>query len=218
MKHAKNFEDGGGNIWWRMVTEIAPNQSSIIQCTMQQSTLIERAIVERHITIKNETWQHTRRSSMTRWCSMVIFCHNLWSASSAHWSKRNAIIITNTIVNNTSNASCQSVATQHNTTINMYATCSNCSRREECNIWWCMVTENLHPTRQVYIFHATITDGDRAAIKRASDEQSGFEAMCWPGTRLSPLLLHACFMAAKLLCSVMSMTAESSYNYGGTQT
>jgi len=66
--------------------------------------------------------------------------------------------------------------------------------------------------------HATITDGDRAAIKRASDEQSGFEAMCWPGTRLSPLLLHACFMAAKLLCSVMSMTAESSYNYGGTQT
>lgn len=218
MKHAKNFEDGGGNIWWRMVTEIAPNQSSIIQCTMQQSTLIERAIVERHITIKNETWQDTRRSSMTRWCSMVIFCHNLWSASSAHWSKRNAIIITNTIVNNTSNASCYSVSTQHNTTINMYATCSNCSRREECNIWWCMVTENLHPTRQVYIFHATITDGDRAAIKRASDEQSGFEAMCWPGTRLSPLLLHACFMAAKLLCSVMSMAAESLYNYGGTQT
>ncbi len=75
MKHAKNFEDGGGNIWWRMVTEIAPNQSSIIQCTVQQSTLIERAIVERHITIKNETWQYTRRSpSMTRWCSMVIFC------------------------------------------------------------------------------------------------------------------------------------------------
>lgn len=69
-----------------------------------------------------------------------------------------------------------------------------------------MVTENLHPTRQVYIFivqHASITDGDRAAIKRVSDERSGFEAMCWPGT-LSPLLLHPCSMAAKLLCSVMA--------------